>query len=210
MTPTTITISAGRVPDFAYPSFPLTFFYSPTDTVGHLKTKIQVKIRRFYKTRQQLVVKSTKRPLLDESQTLQEANIGASDELEVIDLGPQLPWKFAMLVEYTGPLVVHPFFYFLPQVFYGTPIRHSLMQNLVFTMIEIHFLKRILETLFVHRYSRSTISVLSTLKNSLYYHVVGGTKSHMARCFSLSVLLQVCFSHLTYTVRSFPLLQDPT
>ncbi|THV01089.1 hypothetical protein K435DRAFT_963749, partial [Dendrothele bispora CBS 962.96] len=169
-----ITISAGRVPDFAYPSFPLTFLYSPRDTVGHLKTKIQVKIRRFYKTRQHLVIKSSQRPLLDETLTLQEAGVNAWDELEVIDLGPQLPWKFAMLVEYTGPFIIHPFFYFLPQVIYGTPVLHSRMQGVVFAMVEAHFVKRILETLFIHRYSRSTLSVPATLKNSLYYHGLGG------------------------------------
>jgi len=83
---------------------------------------------QFYKTRQQLVVKSTKRPLLDESQTLQEANIDASDELEVIDLGPQLPWKFAMLVEYVscGLLLEYMLPNVLPRLVHWSCIRFSI------------------------------------------------------------------------------------
>ncbi|KAF5358832.1 hypothetical protein D9758_008527 [Tetrapyrgos nigripes] len=170
----TITVCAGRVPNFAHPSFPLTFFYSPSDTVGHLKTKIQVKIRRFYSSRQQIVLKDSKKPLSDDTLTFHEAGINAGDELEVVDLGPQVPRKFAGLLQYAGPIVAHAYLYFLPQFFYGKAIQHSLMQSCVFAMIEVHFVKRILETLFVHRFSRPTVPVLDFAKNLLYYNVLGG------------------------------------
>jgi len=169
-----ITISAGDVPTFARAAFPLTFYYSPNDRVGHLKTKIQVKIRRFYKARQSLVVKSSGRALLQDDMTLSEADIHAGAVLEVNDLGPQVSWKLVSIFQNMGPFLIHPFFYFLPTVFYGTRVVHSELQNLTFSLIELYYMKRIAEGIFVHRFSRGSVTALQLFKSCLHFYVLGG------------------------------------
>ncbi|KAJ3971260.1 3-oxo-5-alpha-steroid 4-dehydrogenase-domain-containing protein, partial [Lentinula raphanica] len=72
------------------------------------------------------------------------------------------------------PLLIHPFFFYLPRVFYGADVVHSDLQRMTFAMIEAHFGKRILETLFVHRFSHGTMPFFNVFKNSGHYHVLSG------------------------------------
>ena len=48
-------------------------------------------------------------------------------------IGPQIAWKTVFLIEYAGPLIIHPIFYWLPGLIYGklaTTIEHrSLAQS---------------------------------------------------------------------------------
>ncbi|KAK7472334.1 Very-long-chain enoyl-CoA reductase [Stygiomarasmius scandens] len=169
----TLTISAGRVPSFARKSFPLTLDISSEDTVEDVKKKIAAKIPKFYTSRQRLTTKSDKKPLADEVK-LKDAGIGPGEELVLKDLGPQVGWTTVFVVEYTGPLLIHPIFYYLPELFYGKPVVHSQLQSFVFAMVELHFAKRVLETLFVHRFSHGTMPLFNIFKNSFHYHVLSG------------------------------------
>ncbi|THU89772.1 hypothetical protein K435DRAFT_760778 [Dendrothele bispora CBS 962.96] len=170
----TLTISATRVPPFARKSFPLTIPFSPDETVEDIKKTIAAKIPKLYTSRQRLTLKSEKKPLADETK-LKDAGIGSGAELELKDLGPQIGWKTVFVVEYTGPLLIHPIFYYLPEIFYGKgPVIHSQLQNFVFAMVELHFAKRVLETLFIHRFSHGTMPLFNIFKNSFHYHVLSG------------------------------------
>ncbi|KAJ3900842.1 3-oxo-5-alpha-steroid 4-dehydrogenase-domain-containing protein [Lentinula edodes] len=178
-----INSSSKKPPSFARNvSFPIIIQASPEETVGHVKRKIQAKIPKFHPSRQRLTLKptgNTKPPSLSDETKLQDALAGLAPgssnlELEVKDLGPQLGWKTVFVVEYAGPLLIHPFFYYLPRLFYGTDVTHSDLQRLVFAMIEAHFAKRILETLFVHRFSHGTMPFFNIFKNSGHYHILSG------------------------------------
>jgi len=90
------------------------------------------------------------------------------------DLGPQVQWKTVFLVEYAGPLLIHPLIYHLPKLFYGVQFEHSSLQKSVYAMVLIHFVKRELETLFVHRFSHATMPLFNIFKNSAHYHLLSG------------------------------------
>ncbi|KAG5513219.1 hypothetical protein PMAC_001589 [Pneumocystis sp. 'macacae'] len=104
-----------------------------------------------------------------------------SDILEeciyVKDLGPQVAWKTVFLVEYIGPLLIHPLIYGCPliqQLLYGKVVFHSSSQRIVFVLVLLHFIKRELETLFVHRFSIDTMPRRNLFKNSFHYWILGG------------------------------------
>ncbi|KAJ3727931.1 3-oxo-5-alpha-steroid 4-dehydrogenase-domain-containing protein [Lentinula raphanica] len=172
----TITVSAAsnKTPSFARNAFPLIIETSPEDTVEDVKRKIQAKIPKFSTSRQRLTQKSEKKPLADDVKVRDVTGFTPGLELEVKDLGPQIGWKLVFVIEYAGPLLIHPFFFYLPRVFYGADVVHSDLQRMTFAMIEAHFGKRILETLFVHRFSHGTMPFFNVFKNSGHYHVLSG------------------------------------
>jgi very-long-chain enoyl-CoA reductase len=93
----------------------------------------------------------------------------------VKDLGPQIGWRTVFVAEYLGPMLIHPLVYLLrPYIYRSAPIHASYLQWLSCSLICTHFLKRELETLFVHRFSASTMPVRNIYKNCLHYWVLGG------------------------------------
>lgn len=91
----------------------------------------------------------------------------------VKDLGPQIAWRTVFLVEYLGPLFIHPLLYLtLPTTSSGPG--PSSLQTLTLTLIILHFAKRELETLFVHRFSAATMPAYNIFKNSVHYWLLSG------------------------------------
>jgi very-long-chain enoyl-CoA reductase len=88
------------------------------------------------------------------------------------DLGPQIGWNTVFLLEYAGPLVIYALVSCRPWILYG-----DLANNPTFTTTakialgcwSIHYLKRVLETLFVHRFSHGTMPIRNLFKNCGYY-----------------------------------------
>jgi very-long-chain enoyl-CoA reductase len=104
-------------------------------------------------------------------------SIGLRDQSTVYvkDLGPQIAWRTVFIVEYLGPLLIHPLVYFLRPYIYGSaPVEASYLQKLSCILICVHFVKRELETLFVHRFSASTMPARNIFKNSFHYWVLAG------------------------------------
>lgn len=167
-------LSASKPPSFAR-GFPLTIEVTPEATVADVKASIAAKVPKFSTLRQRISVKDDKKPLEDETKladVLGEQLRGG--ELQVKDLGPQIGWRTVFLVEYAGPLLIHPLFYHLPQVFYGKEVQHSALQKYVYAFVMLHFIKRELETIFVHRFSHGTMPLLNIFKNSAHYHIFSG------------------------------------
>ncbi|RKF80843.1 putative enoyl reductase [Golovinomyces cichoracearum] len=108
---------------------------------------------------------------------LQNKEVSSRKEILVKDLGPQLSWRTVFIIEYIGPLLIHllipfvlrPYIYGRDQI---PPLSKS--QYLSSAMIVLHFLKRELETLFVHKFSLSTMPMRNIFKNSAHYWIGSG------------------------------------
>ncbi|KAI0703770.1 3-oxo-5-alpha-steroid 4-dehydrogenase-domain-containing protein [Cytidiella melzeri] len=144
-----------------------------TATIADVKNAFASKYPKFYTSRQKLSTKADKKGLSDET-TLATAGVTDGGELVVKDLGPQISWTTVFVIEYIGPLIVHPLMYYLPAIFYGGPVQHSMLQKFVYAQVMLHFLKREFETLFVHRFSHGTMPFAYIFRNSFHYHVFGG------------------------------------
>ena len=79
-----------------------------------------------------------------------------------------MAWRTVFILEYLGPLLIHPLAYF---TLTSSP---SYLQSLSLALLTIHFLKRELETLFVHRFSAATMPASNLLKNSAHYWILAG------------------------------------
>ncbi|KAL0579617.1 Very-long-chain enoyl-CoA reductase [Marasmius crinis-equi] len=171
----TITVSAvnNRAPPFARSKLPVQVQISSADTVEDVKKKIAAKIPKFYASRQKLVLKSENKALADDTK-LEEIGLAKGGDLEIKDLGPQAGWRTVYIIEYLGPLIIHPLIYNFPQVFFGKEIVHSNLQKFTVVMASLHFTKRLLESIFVHRFSHGTMPFFNIFKNSGHYWVLSG------------------------------------
>jgi very-long-chain enoyl-CoA reductase len=99
-----------------------------------------------------------------------------TDRIEVFvrDLGPQIAWRTVFLIEYLGPLLIHPLFFYGQQLCFGKAFEHTSAQKLVFAMAVGHFLKREYETAFIHKFSLATMPLFNLFKNSSHYWVLSG------------------------------------
>jgi len=167
---------AGRAPSFAK-GLPITVDLTDksldTATVGDIKTAIAQKFPKFYEARQKLALKGDRKPLADET-TLKAAGVTDGGELTVKDLGAQISWRTVFLYEYGGPLVIHSLFYFFPTLFFGVNVQHSLLQKYLYAIVMLHFIKRELETIFVHRFSNGSMPYRSLARNCAHYWILGG------------------------------------
>ncbi|THG95722.1 hypothetical protein EW026_g5975 [Hermanssonia centrifuga] len=130
-------------------------------------------VKAAFAAKQKLTLKDEKKSLADDT-TLQNAGFVDGGELQIKDLGPQISWRTVFIVEYVGPLIIHPLMYHFPKVFYGGSVQHSLLQHYVYAMVMLHFFKREFETVFVHRFSHGTMPFAYIFRNSAHYHLLGG------------------------------------
>ncbi|KAF4596755.1 3-oxo-5a-steroid 4- dehydrogenase [Pleurotus pulmonarius] len=145
-------------------------------TIRDVKAALASKVKKLYVERQKLSQQGDKKAL-DDALKLTEVGFDARTEecqLSVKDLGPQIQWRTVFIVEYLGPILIHPLIYYLPRVFYGSEVQHSKVQSYVFAFVVLHFIKRELETLFVHRFSHATMPAKNIFKNSAHYHIFSG------------------------------------
>ncbi|RDB17573.1 hypothetical protein Hypma_001143 [Hypsizygus marmoreus] len=171
----TVTISsASKPPSFAR-GLPINIECKPTTTISDVKASIVVKFPKFYPSRQKISLTNDRANLNDEK-ALQEifGENFEGRELQVKDLGPQVAWRTVFLVEYCGPLIIHPLIYHFPRIWYGQDVAHSDLQKFVYAFVLLHFLKRELETIFVHRFSHGTMPFRNIFKNSAHYHLLSG------------------------------------
>jgi very-long-chain enoyl-CoA reductase len=87
-----------------------------------------------------------------------------------------LGYRTVFLVEYFGPMLFVGLYYLRPAFLYGaeaaaTPY-HWVAQLAVLCWM-IHFLKRELETIFIHKFSRPTMPLTNIFKNCAYYWTFG-------------------------------------
>ncbi|KAF9967024.1 3-oxo-5a-steroid 4- dehydrogenase [Mortierella alpina] len=154
--------------------FPITLDLDGTPAevkVEAVQAAIAKHFPQFYPDRQRLTVEKT---ALETGKTLAEYGLKDGDSVAFKDLGPQISWRTVFLIEYGGPLLIHPLVYYLPSLFYGKDFTHSWMQTVAYWMVMLHFLKREYETMFVHRFSHGTMPFRNVFKNSAHYHLLSG------------------------------------
>ncbi|KAJ9608133.1 3-oxo-5a-steroid 4- dehydrogenase [Cladophialophora chaetospira] len=107
--------------------------------------------------------------------TIHSTGLRDQSTIYVKDLGTQIAWRTVFLVEYLGPILIHPLILALrPYVYPAAAKDASQLQKLLCGLICLHFVKRELETLFVHRFSAATMPLRNIFKNSFHYWVLSG------------------------------------
>ncbi|PFH60529.1 hypothetical protein XA68_10809 [Ophiocordyceps unilateralis] len=146
---------------------------APGATIEELKAMIARGCGLSDPSRVGLFDPSTKKTFKDRKARVEdESNLMSAGEVLVKDLGPQVAWRTVFLVEYLGPILIHVGFVAARPHLYSGPM--SSTQWLCFAMIVGHFVKREMETLFVHKFSASTMPVFNIFKNSGFYWGLSG------------------------------------
>jgi very-long-chain enoyl-CoA reductase len=140
--------------------------------LADLSKALHAKLPKYYPDRQRLTTEDKKALNLD--QTLAEQGLKDGSVVIFKDLGPQIGWRTVFLIEYGGPLLIHPLFYYLQKLIYRGEFAHSPMQKAVYALCMLHFAKRELETIFVHRFSHGTMPFRNVFKNSAHYWFLSG------------------------------------
>ncbi|CAF98792.1 unnamed protein product, partial [Tetraodon nigroviridis] len=144
----------------------------PSSTVGDIKSLLHKSYPHWYPARQALKLHPKRKSLRDD-EVLQNLLAGATVTIYFRDLGPQIGWTKVFFAESIGPLVSYLLFYF--RVLYVHSDRYDLTASphpavtLACVCHTFHYAKRLMETIFVHRFSRGTMPLRSIVKNCVYY-----------------------------------------
>ena len=117
--------------------FPLEINMPEDATLGMLKNGIAHLVPALPIVRQRLT-DAQKRPLVGDEKRLTDLGIENNARLSVKDLGPQISWRTVFLVEYAGPLLIHPIIYYLAPLvwsYFGFQYDKSLVQKLVLVLV---------------------------------------------------------------------------
>jgi very-long-chain enoyl-CoA reductase len=119
--------------------------------------------------------------------TLQTLNIPAGATIVLKDLGfllnfckmffsgSQINYRTVFVVEYLGPFLIFPLVFFIRKLFYSfynaniVYPPYSFTQYYALLLWELHYCKRLFETLFVHTFSHATMPLTNLFKNCAYY-----------------------------------------
>jgi len=146
---------------------------SPNATVEDLKRAFAAEHPRYTPDRQSFTFGEGGRSRLpnDKRKTLTECGFRTGDRLVFKDLGYQVGWTTVFLTEYTGPLLIYLFFYLRPAFVYGVGAAQTRLtvQHIAAACWLGHYVKRDLETVFVHRFSNETMPWPNIFKNCSYY-----------------------------------------
>lgn len=142
----------------------------PQTTVAELREAIQKQCRNAPHADRQSLKMDPRAKALKDSDTLQSLGVTNGGKVYVKDLGPQIGWKTVFLAEYAGPLAVYLWVYQRPYIFYGSSTAvWGTTAHIAAACWTLHYAKRLLETVFVHRFSHSTMPIQNLFKNCAYY-----------------------------------------
>nr|XP_057940044.1 trans-2,3-enoyl-CoA reductase b isoform X1 [Doryrhamphus excisus] len=144
----------------------------PNATIGEIKSMFHKSHPQWYPARQSIRLDPKGKSLKDED-VLQQLPVGTTATFFFRDLGAQISWVTVFLTEYTGPLVIYLMFYFRVPFIYASKYDFTTSKHWVVHLAcmchSFHFVKRLLETLFVHRFSHGTMPLRNIFKNCTYY-----------------------------------------
>lgn len=142
-----------------------------SSTIGDVKKGVYRLKKLLYPDRQAVRLEIKGKTLKD-SDSLESLGLKNGSKLYIKDLGPQIGWSTVFLCEYAGPLFSYLLFYIRPSLVYGADAGSKPMAYVVHIAAlcwSIHYAKRILETIFVHRFSHATMPIMNLFKNCSYY-----------------------------------------
>jgi len=141
--------------------------------VSQLKKEFHQHQKKYYPDRQRFFLgKGKGSAVLQDDKLLSDYHLKDGSILIFKDLGPQISWQMVFIIEYFGPLVLYPILFLQPTCIYGQVAANStpsLIQKIALGCWTFHYLKRELETLFVHRFSHATMPYFNLVKNCSYY-----------------------------------------
>ncbi|RXN03933.1 very-long-chain enoyl- reductase-like protein [Labeo rohita] len=144
----------------------------PTATILDIKSMFHKSNPHWYPARQSLCLDPKGKPLRDE-EILQELPVGTTATFYFRDLGAQIAWGTVFLIECIGPLVIYLLFYFRLPLIYAPKYEFTVSKHLVVHIAcachSFHYAKRIMEALFIHRFSHGTMPLRNIFKNCSYY-----------------------------------------
>jgi very-long-chain enoyl-CoA reductase len=147
-------------------------------SVNDLKVLFHKLNPKFYPQRQRFTLENVgeRRPIaLQDGKKLSDYGLKDGDCVVFKDLGSQFSWATVYTWEYLGPLFLYLLFYLRPVWIYGSKAHqpHLWQQEVAAFCWCFHFTKRILETHFVHVFSRETMGLYFLIRNCIYYWVFG-------------------------------------
>ncbi|XP_014037273.1 very-long-chain enoyl-CoA reductase isoform X2 [Salmo salar] len=144
----------------------------PHVTIGEIKRLFHKSYQQLYPARQDLKLDPKGKSLKDDD-VLQNLPVGTTATMYFRDLGPQIGWTMVFLAEYIGPLFIYLLFYFRVPHIYSQQDAFTSSSNSVVTLAcachTCHYIKRLIETIFVHRFSHGTMPLRTIIRNCVYY-----------------------------------------
>jgi very-long-chain enoyl-CoA reductase len=142
----------------------------PQATISEIKTLFTKTHPQWYPASQSLRLDPKGKSLKDED-VLQKLPVGTTATLYFWDLRAQISWVTVFLMEYAGPLFIYLLFYRVPFI-YGRTNNFTSSRHMVVPLTcmchSFHYIKCLLETLFVHRFSHGTAPLQNIFKNCTY------------------------------------------
>jgi len=150
------------------------FDISEKTSVLDFKKQYAKKFPKYYPERQRFTLATTNAPLVD-GKVLADYQLKDGDVLLFKDLGTQIGYRTTFVIEYLGPLLLYPVFYFFKDYIYSDQTRPiQFAQQVALACWTLHYAKRILESILVHRFSHGTMPLFPNLpRNCGHYWAAG-------------------------------------
>lgn len=111
----------------------------------------------------------------DKSTTLSSLGLRDQSQIMVKYLGTQIACRTVFVVEYLGPILIHPLVYLArPYIYPKAAKQPSPLQTYTMALIVLHFMKREVETIFIHKFSAATMPLRNIFKNCAHYWLLAG------------------------------------
>ncbi|XP_058694675.1 trans-2,3-enoyl-CoA reductase-like isoform X3 [Poecile atricapillus] len=145
---------------------------SPASTLLDVKHKFHKACPQWYPSRVGLQLERNG-PFLKDSISIQSLAVSSIVTLYFTDLGQQVGWTTFFLTEYTGPLLIYLLFYIRLSTIYGQVegrknFRHPVVHLACFCHC-LHYIRHLLETLFVHKFSEGHTPLKNMIKGCAFY-----------------------------------------
>uniref|UniRef100_A0A8V0XJN5 Trans-2,3-enoyl-CoA reductase-like n=1 Tax=Gallus gallus TaxID=9031 RepID=A0A8V0XJN5_CHICK len=144
----------------------------PSSTLLDVKHKFHKACPQWYPSRVGLQLERNG-PYLKDSVNIQSLAASSIITLYFTDLGQQVGWTTFFLTEYTGPLLIYLLFYIRLSTIYDQVestknFRHPVVHLACFCHC-LHYIRHLLETLFVHKFSGGHTPLKNMIKGCVFY-----------------------------------------